>query len=282
MLTDDQLAARLTDLMREETDDVRPAPGLSATLRRRHRSQALRVRIAVAVPVAAAMAATALIATGGPGGRAAPPLANVRDVAYIGAHTQAALANADDYVIHVETRNEAGVLASVTWADLKSDRYRLDSYTGGVRDMSQVTSGLLTDRVPILTVDYHNRMWANWVWTPTPSQARELRYKCLAQTCLGGEPLDPAEISKAIAKGSLTLVGEEPVRGQTTLHLRLTGPPDFVSMDLWIDPQTYLPVRLSETVMSSTEIRDYTWLPRTPANLAVFDLRPPPGFTRTR
>jgi hypothetical protein len=62
MLTDDQFAERLGAQLREETADLRPAPGLTATLRRRQARHTLGVRLAVIVPLAAATATSALIA----------------------------------------------------------------------------------------------------------------------------------------------------------------------------------------------------------------------------
>ncbi|MBO0867382.1 MAG: hypothetical protein J2P15_02355 [Micromonosporaceae bacterium] len=275
MLTDDQFAARLTALMNEETADVGPVPGMSETLRRRRQRQAWRVRIAVAVPVAATLVATALVTTAGPGGRAAPAAvgshgSNPRDVAYVSARTQAALANIDRYVARVENRNTAGDLLGWTWYDNQTGRSRSDLYLDGRHVESRLISGVNTDRPTALLVDYRDRTW---------TISTVLKALC-AHNCFGA-PQDPTEIRAAMASGSLALIGEEPVRGHETLHLRVTGLPKVIAMDLFVDPHTYLPVRLIAGGPTTT-ISDYTWLPRTPRNLAVLDLRPPPGFTRTR
>ena len=57
--------------------------------------------------------------------------------------------------------------------------------------------------------------------------------------------------------------------------------PSF-SVDLWVDASTYLPV-LQETSTGGrvTNRTTYSWLPRTPENLAKLSLVVPPGFTHS-
>lgn len=86
--------------------------------------------------------------------------------------------------------------------------------------------------------------------------------------------------------GQATLVGWATVDGQRAVHLteRLANG----QVNLWVNPGTYLPVRVIGTApgmsqASDQAIRDdYRWLPATPANLRL--LTPagaiPAGFTR--
>ena len=62
---------------------------------------------------------------------------------------------------------------------------------------------------------------------------------------------------------------------------------------LWIDPETYLPIREVQQVVPGTPLgfampgdydpitTDFSWLPPTQANIAKVSLPVPPGFHRT-
>jgi hypothetical protein len=73
-------------------------------------------------------------------------------------------------------------------------------------------------------------------------------------------------------------VGSEKLAGNDAVHLRWSTIPGF-TLDLWVDATTYLPVRHISAGAKGGSTVDYTWLPRTPENLAGLDLAPPAGFT---
>src|SRR5689334_9282723 len=99
MLTDEELGAALRDRLVDEVADVHAAPGLAATVTRRYVRRALLTRAGIALPLAAALAVTLAVAPGAID-RHAPPAATGKapaagpmvDVAYVSAHTTAALA----------------------------------------------------------------------------------------------------------------------------------------------------------------------------------------------
>jgi hypothetical protein len=99
----------------------------------------------------------------------------------------------------------------------------------------------------------------------------------------GGEPsgacgcdLDPFTNFPTTAR--VALLGRETIGRQPTFHLRFTisGGPLSSTTDIWIDRSTYLPVREKLVVpetsfnkrLTYTVTDDFTWLPRTRANLA--------------
>ena len=48
---------------------------------------------------------------------------------------------------------------------------------------------------------------------------------------------------------------------------------------LWIDPATYLPVRMTASGTTVSYEIDYRWIPRTPASVAALVAPVPAGFT---
>src|SRR5688572_20008111 len=108
MSTDEQYGQDLAVRLRQELHEVRAAPDLTRTLRRRQARRAWALRTAIAAPVAAAAIAAVLVSTTGPGapdprlqadgGRATQLL----DVAYVQEQTIKALAEATDLVIYAK------------------------------------------------------------------------------------------------------------------------------------------------------------------------------------
>jgi hypothetical protein len=103
-----------------------------------------------------------------------------------------------------------------------------------------------------------------------------------------------------VANGTATIVGRNDIDGRQTLHLRQTihptTPPAPTGMplpkgfhmprmpafnvDTWVDPLTYLTVRVRVDEPAGASVRDETWLSRTPANLEKTKLVIPRGFKR--
>lgn len=92
-------------------------------------------------------------------------------------------------------------------------------------------------------------------------------------------------ISKALSCHLFRADGQQVVDG--VLARRLTATPALMKQihgnagdvgntaTLWIDPRTYLPVRLA---LSHAEQTDFAWLKPTPANLALLQVKVPAGF----
>ena len=103
-----------------------------------------------------------------------------------------------------------------------------------------------------------------------------------------------------VSNGTATVVGREEIDGRQTLHLRQrihpavpptpTGMPfpkgfhiprmPAFNVDTWVDPLTYLTVRVRVGEPAGASVRDETWLSRTPANIAKTKLIVPLGFKR--
>jgi hypothetical protein len=263
MLTEDQVAARL----HADVDDIQAPMDLAAAVRRRHTRRARALMTMTAVPVAVAVV-TVVALVAAPPQRTQP---NLRNAAYVADHTVAALDTASERVVHIQGAISGRTLEQ--WRDPTGSRWRVDE-TGpdGRARRAMVVTGPDNGTRTVLTVDYTDRAW----WT----------YR-LAQP---GMPSDvwwiamfdgPDDIKDALRLWSLHLVGTERVNGQDTVHLGGAKPTGRgIAIDIWVDAATYLPVRIAIVSPDMSVTSQYTWLPRTPQNLAPFDLKPPAGFTQ--
>jgi hypothetical protein len=304
MLTDDEFAQQLGVRLHAEVADLRAAPGLTATLRRRQARRALAVRTTVATPVAAAVVAVALVANTGQGGQPGRPAGSsaasamqLRDVAYVKTQTTNALDKASNYVMHVySTRTGGG--SNDMWSDPATGRERGDNRGPDSTPVESYAVGAgATGDWTFLTIDYTRRTWWTTPWPksqnepllpgPLPPPVKVGQGMPLRQVLtLVAYVVDPARIRDALGNGTLRLLGQERIGGHETLHLHLTvganGLPEILPMtlDLWVDAVTFLPYREIASMGSSKSTADYAWLARTPANLAHLDLPvPPAGFT---
>jgi hypothetical protein len=85
--------------------------------------------------------------------------------------------------------------------------------------------------------------------------------------------LDPFTDFSPQAALHASLLGNQTINGKQTLHLRFTGTMGTgpFTIDFWIDRSTYLPLRLKwktgQLASAMTTTDQFTWLPRTSANL---------------
>jgi hypothetical protein len=300
MLTDDRFAAQLATAMRVETAQLRADPSLAAAVRRRHRRGAVVRGSLTAVPALAAAGVAATLVTGqlGRPGTAVGPVPGSRpsasfggspsprtqatprvlDAAYVIAQATAAIADAKDYV---------GVLTTPSG----TTRWYLDAATNGFAEETRDASGRLlmataSMELPdghrrALVVDYEHHVWADLIAgqaegrSPGPTASATATNRVDAVTSF-----DPARILAAFQGDDLQLVGRQDVYGTATLHLRRTQTVAGSSQvdDLWVDSTSYLPLQLA---VDGATWANVTWLPRTAATLAVFDLKPPPDFAHS-
>jgi len=253
-----------------------------------------RVVISLAAGAAAAGIAAASIAAGGaakPGQHATGGTAQtatspkLHTAAYVVDHLSSAL-NANtavvDIIDHAPDSQTGKPVLDEIWSSSLSDTYRIVDMTPA----GQPTTGYLVTvkphRTTSIVIDYGNRTWRKTIY-PFGSSSDGRR-------AAGPAPSTPlqlaAQLRAKVKAGQVTLVGWATVDGQRAIHLRERMAHGQVN--LWVDPDSYLPIREIDTApgvspTSDQAIRDdYRWLPATKANLRL--LTPagaiPAGFTQ--
>jgi hypothetical protein len=306
----------LRDGMERFTAGVRAPAGLAHAAGRLHRRR-LAARTAVACGTAAA-AATALIvvvagASGGPA-QTGPGGTRARTAAYVINRVENALAG-QHLVLRGHTTTTAGPTAS--WA--YGPRNRFEEFTGsdcghtlpsgacthrgGSEPYLATGTALIGGKLTSVYVTYYDRKWS--VLPPVPALPASACSRAGAVE-MSGPPLPVSDwrafIHATLACGAATVTGHVRVDGQETT--KITGSPVTVRLKadyakvirerqlkvrwtLYVDPTTYLPVRMSGSSYTFggpapsslfTSVTDVQWLPPTAANIASALVTIPAGF----
>ena len=254
----------------------------------------------IAGAAAAGIAAASIAATGssqpgrhatgnvaGAGGGSAvktPAEPKLQTAAYVIDHMKSAL-NANtavvDIVEHAPDSQTGKPVIDESWSTSLSDTYRIVDLTPGGQPITGYLVTVTPHQTTSIVIDYGKRTWSKTIYPfgsatdgrrpgPQPSTPRQLAAQLRAQ----------------VKAGQVTLVGRATVDGQQAVHL--TQHATNGDINLWVSPDTYLPIREIDTApgvsqTSDQAIRDdYRWLPATPASLRL--LTPagaiPPGFTQ--
>jgi hypothetical protein len=216
-------------------------------------------------------------AGGGAAGAAAskPP---VQTAAYVSAQVEAALAQADKYIIRTTTNSYAGGTYT-NWTDPRTGSSYASQGTGSGRVLSWGSSYLVQDVLHWSTTeaDYSSHTWfvsvihaAGPIVSPMPT----------GPDVPGGSP---AQLKKGLATGVYKIVGHGHVNGHRAIELRAGRRP--LVMTVWVDAQTYQPVRLIKTFTFGQKDDslsfDESWVPRSAALVKIANHPEiPAGFTR--
>jgi hypothetical protein len=98
-----------------------------------------------------------------------------------------------------------------------------------------------------------------------------------------GATFNPARLIQGIASGAWRVVGHTILDGRPAIQLSGNSDAGFLPMPvtLWVDAQTYLPIRLvsgAAAADTGMDVMDFTFLPPTAANLALLQVPIPPGY----
>ncbi|MEU7750939.1 hypothetical protein AB0B57_27540 [Micromonospora sp. NPDC049101] len=213
--------------------------------------------------------------TGQPGGASASSTdtsrqSQLRDVVYVSAQTQAALGDADDYVVKVRDAYPGGRIDY--WTDKQTGSSRVDMYRGDGSPDSSLVTVIADGKQRGTQISHLERTYFEFVGSAKDATGTVF------------VPNDPATIRDWLAKGSLEIVGQEKVDGHDTVHLRLKPGTATYTAELWVDETSFLPYKTvadkSGKVTGKAEVSTFEWLPRTAENLSHFDLTPPAGYTK--
>lgn len=272
------------------------------------RPTTLRTKVACVATVAAASVLTvALVVQSGPGGTPA------RSAAYVISQTELALRTAvgelaaQNSVVHIHTSDGPEVGEGLfIGGPLRGNGQlivkRTDSWYYGTASASPARYQGFTNagqpvfdsgigQTPTTVVNYQARIWWRYVlhlapWTPPHGSA----LSCHSVGGFGGGEVEPAywpaDLAKLLACGKFTTSGTERVDGVDAIKVTQVRPHGSDTV-LWVDPSTYLPIRISTTGQEMPgrpyrlmETDDIQWLPPTNANRAKLTVPIPPGFVQ--
>ena len=279
---------RLREGMRHATTGVSAPSGLVRKARRARRRRI--VCRASASAVAAVAVAAALIVSNGTTG--APRDSGTYTAAYVVKHVESAL-DAMKEIAYMHLTSD-GVAPMDIWAydGPKGQVFRAEYFDRG--DGEPLLEVWMT-ATPANYQTWTDVYFSAGTWSrqsyqkPRPSQAG---CSFSLPTTWATYPEVAAGLREDLACGALSSEGMQQVDGINALKLvsvqrsRL-GPKrtlSSITTTIWVDPTTYLPVRLTtqwtRPIVSVPMTLDFRWLPPTRANLALLTLRIPPGFTQ--
>ncbi len=273
---------------------VRPRPGLVREAHRRYAKSRRRTALAVAATgTAAAVAGTTagFALTAGTSG-AGP----IETTAYVVNHVSSALAATNAIVstsAHYGGAGAIGFLADrvVGWQFGDLSRQLIESSVGQpiVDNSARPADG----RGAIISVHYPSRTWMSVSVPaselPRPSAGNN-RCEGILPSAFAADERTAAEwkqiIRAGLTCGEFTVAGRQWVDGVDAI--KLTGHRPAAGATIWVDPSSYLPVRLTGRVQltvggtekqdAGTLTIDFRWLPPTRANLRELTAPIPKGF----
>lgn len=207
--------------------------------------------------------------TAAPTTGAVPPADASTPVSLVVDRSTVALNGAEDYLLKVsETINGKGAPdVSVSWHD-EADQYNqrnqeIDPATGQVHfEYVQFDDN---GSESMYGFNYHLRQYQHSV---SPKVVARKPYVN-----------DASAIAGNLAAGADKVIGMTTIDGRQTLELSNDEP--GMNRLIWVDPSTYLPVRMTAHGSWGNYEMDYTWVARTPQSLAAtFVPAVPAGFTK--
>lgn len=272
---------------------VRPRPGLAREAHQRYIKSRRRTTFAVAATGTAAAVAGATagfaLSAGTPG------TGPIETTGYVVSHVSSALAATDAIGYTTAQYSGAGAIGIlsdrvVEWEFGDLSRQLIESSSGQpiVDNSARPEDG----RGAIISVHYPSRDWMS-ITVPSSELPRPSGGHKGCEDNFGsmfGAGRNTAADWKQIVQagltcGMFTVAGRQWVDGVDAI--RLTGHKPAAGTTIWVDPSSYLPVRLTGRVQLSAggnEKQDGTltigfrWLPPTSANLAKLSAPIPPGF----
>jgi hypothetical protein len=302
------MSTDLQDLLREGLDRATAGAsvpdGLVRRAERRNRQRRIRVRATIAAGTALAAAATVTITLTATGNQASNTPVRTQTIADIVTRTDQALAVAVDQgkavqVTRVSGRNASfgvtalgpqgatqnpgprqrlpGAHAAVTAQYMMTWRYQdlyvQEGFSAAGRLVFVNAYGPIRlhsgQRVP---GNYGAAYPVHLRWRSVMGGVSGPAPKPTCQTFPSGYPSWRATIAKALSCGQFHLAGRQYVDGVDTM--RLASKQSGFQITLWVNPATYLPVRLSGTFLAGPSrgqqfVTDFQFLPPTKANLAM-------------
>jgi hypothetical protein len=279
---------RLREEMRHATTGISAPSGLVHRARRGRRRRIVSRVSAASAAAAVAMAGTVIVSNGTTG---ASRDSGTYTTAYVVKHVESAL-DAVNKIAYVHYASHF-IAPMDIWAydGPQGQAYRAEYFDPVHGQLFQEVGMTATpaNYQTYIAVYFDNKTWSKQSYQrPKPSKTG-----CgfSLPTSWATYPEIAAGLRKDLACGALSSEGMQQVDGVSALKLvsvqrSRVGPKTVatISTIIWVDPATYLPVRLTtqwtRPIVSVPMSFDFRWLPPTSANLALLTVRIPPGFTQ--
>ncbi len=286
---------RLRAEMRHATTGVSAPSGLVRKARRDRRRR-IACRAGAAFAAAAVVAAAVIVSNGTTG---ASRDSGTYTTAYVVRHVTSAL-DAVNEIASVHLAAPPGMAPLDLWVHdgPRGLAYRAEYFdpASGQLILEVGITATPADYQTWINVDPINGTWSRQSFQrPKPSGTG---CGTPLPTSLDSFPEIAAGLREYLACGTLSYEGKQHVDGVNALKLvsvqnqRRGKTLTTLTTTIWVDPATYLPVRVTyqdrfttqgTRPMVSVPMRfDIRWLPPTSANLALLTVRIPPGFTQVQ
>jgi hypothetical protein len=280
-MSESQMAASVRTAMDEATAGLRIPAGTATRARTRGRRRRAARGLLAAVPAVGVIAGVAFALHGGgapsrEASSAPGPSPIVQTDAYIIGRVEAALGNADNYLIATSSTSGPGQVTT-TYEDPSTGTERSVISGSGDRVTYWIQTHLSGDEDEWRTtyVDYTKRTW----WTKA-SHSAPLGQDTSGLIVLSADST-PGEISKALAIGEVGVGLKEEVDGHPAIELVYGGKlaEKAAAVHFWVDAKTYQPVEIVSPPFTSASTIKESWIPKSAANVAQTD-KPeiPAGF----
>lgn len=282
---------RLRAEMRHATTGVSAPAGLVRRARRDRRRRIVSRASAASAAAAVAVAGAVIVSNGTTG---ASRDSGTYTTAYVVKHVESALDAANEIAYMHVTSRVASPMDIWAYDRPQGQAYRAEYFDLRSGELYWEVAMTVTpaNYQTYINVYHDNKTWSKQTYQgPKP---REKGCGFSLPPTWGTYPEIAAGLHQDLACGALSSEGMQQVDGVNALklvsvqHSRF-GPkrtPATTVTIIWVDPATYLPVRLT-TQQTRPEVSvpmrlDFRWLPPTRANLALLTVRIPPGYTQVR
>jgi hypothetical protein len=289
-----ELEQRLRADMERATQEVRVRPGLALKAYRHQHKRTVTTRAVTAG--AAVLIAGTLTVAGVAGAFGRPPGApQTRTTAYVISRVERAMSapRLASVIAAMRTTYPAGVTLhpvpggvnasggpggnarqrgdyELLWASLRTTKRSV--FTASGQHLFDERFALSDGSITTTVVNYTSHTW----WTarsPRPAVIGPASATCLPGGGIrltGGHHAWPDFIRAQLSCGAYAVAGRQAVDGADALKITSNSG----RLTLWVDPATYLPLRLETGGLQT----DFQWLRPTPAHRAMLNMPVPAGF----
>lgn len=270
---------RLREEMRHFTTGVSAPSGLVRRARRDRRRRIASRASAAAAAVAVAVTGAVIVSNGTTG---ASRDSGTYTTAYVVKHVESALHAVNKIAYAHFTALYASPMDIWVYDGPRGQMYRAEYFSVLGGGLSQEAGMTVTpaNYTTFIDVGFDYKIWYKESY-PGP-KPRETGCAVSTSGPFTSFPELAARLREYLACGALSSDGRQRVDGVNAL--KLISVQRSLTTIIWVDPATYLPVRLTtqwtRPVIAEPFRYDFRWLPPTRANLALLKVRIPPGFTQ--